>query len=381
MAIECAKCASHACRLGRADVAPSTCPMRGPFPPFESLYLTEDVRRLAYHAARVEAEGYCRWTRVHEIVELARRMNYQRIGLAHCPDMRREATLAAGYLQEQGIDALLPPEAADCDPIGQAQFFARHATAFNAITGMCVGHDTLFIRHARGPVTSLVVRDRRLRHNPVAALYLRNGYFSAALRSGVTPSHRISPPHLSDEELGQIARAVRDMRRTDPPCRIEEVMDFARLAAVWHLGIAYCSGFREEARDLHSILAANGCAVSSVCCKAGAVPKQRLGIRSDEQVRPGEPEMICNALAQAELLEQDPVGLVLLLGQCVGHDSATMARLGVPVVCVAAKDRVLGHNTVAALYELERSGRETRHLRRMRRVRPQSPIGSARATR
>jgi hypothetical protein len=46
------------------------------------------------------------------------------------------------------------------------------------------------------------------------------------------------------------------------------------------------------------------------------------------------------------------VDLVLLLGQCVGHDSATMARLGVPVACVAAKDRVLTHNIVAALYEL-----------------------------
>jgi uncharacterized metal-binding protein len=380
MAVECATCASHACRLGRTDAAPSTCPMRGPFPPFEYLYRTEEVRRLAYHAARVEAEGYCRWTRVHEIVELARRMNYQRIGLAHCPDMRREALLAAGYLREQRIDALLPPEVADCDPIGQARFFARHATAFNAIAGMCVGHDALFIRHAHAPVTSLVVRDQRLRHNPVAALYLRDGYFSAALRSGVMPSHHIAPSHLSDEQLDQIARAVRDMRRTDPPCRIEEVMDFARLAAIWHLGIAYCSGFREEARQLHSVLAANGFTVSSICCKAGAVPKQKLGILSGEQVHPGEPEMICNAVAQAELLERDPVGLVLLLGQCVGHDSATMARLTLPVVCVVAKDRVLGHNTVAALYAQERSGRETRR-RRVRRVKPQSPIGSARAAR
>jgi uncharacterized metal-binding protein len=38
----------------------------------------------------------------------------------------------------------------------------------------------------------------------------------------------------------------------------------------------------------------------------------------------------------------------------VGHDSATMAHLRTPAVCLVAKDRVLAHNTVAALYELDR---------------------------
>jgi uncharacterized metal-binding protein len=83
------------------------------------------------------------------------------------------------------------------------------------------------------------------------------------------------------------------------------------------------------------------------------VPKEKLGIRDAEKVQPGQPEMICNALAQAELLEREGVELVLLMGQCVGHDSATMAHLHVPAVCVVAKDRVLAHNTAAALYELE----------------------------
>lgn len=45
------------------------------------------------------------------------------------------------------------------------------------------------------------------------------------------------------------------------------------------------------------------------------------------------------------------VELVILLGQCAGHDSATMASLRTPAVCLVAKDRVLAHNTVAALYQ------------------------------
>jgi uncharacterized metal-binding protein len=59
--------------------------------------------------------------------------------------------------------------------------------------------------------------------------------------------------------------------------------------------------------------------------------------------------MMCNSLAQAELLNLEGVQLALLLGQCVGHDSATMQHLEAPAICVVAKDRVLGHNTAAAL--------------------------------
>jgi uncharacterized metal-binding protein len=355
MPVQCATCTPHVCRLGQVDTAPDSCPMHGPFPSFEDLYAPEAARRLAYQAARIEAEGYCRWTRVHEVVELSRRMGYGRIGLAHCPDTRREAKLAGRYLREHALEAVFPPDATDCDPIGQADAFVRQATDFNVIVGMCVGHDALFIRHSRAPVTSLVVRDLRLRHNPVAALYTRTGYFRDALRPGRARRPSKSQPGWDDDRLDALAREVRDggLRRAEPPCRIEEIMEFARLGGAGHLGLVYCSGFREEARQLQAVLAANGFTVSSACCKTGAVPKEKLGLSDNEKVRPGTPEMICNALAQADLLERDEVELVLLMGQCVGHDSATMARLQAPAVCVVAKDRVLAHNTVAALYALE----------------------------
>jgi uncharacterized metal-binding protein len=44
--------------------------------------------------------------------------------------------------------------------------------------GLCVGHDSLFIRHAQGLVTTLVVKDRVLAHNPVGALQLADTYYS-----------------------------------------------------------------------------------------------------------------------------------------------------------------------------------------------------------
>jgi uncharacterized metal-binding protein len=46
------------------------------------------------------------------------------------------------------------------------------------VLGLCVGHDSLFFRHAKGLTTVLVAKDRVLGHNPVAALHLADTYYS-----------------------------------------------------------------------------------------------------------------------------------------------------------------------------------------------------------
>jgi uncharacterized metal-binding protein len=44
--------------------------------------------------------------------------------------------------------------------------------------GLCIGHDSLFFKYAKGPTTVLVAKDRVLGHNPVAALHLADSYYS-----------------------------------------------------------------------------------------------------------------------------------------------------------------------------------------------------------
>jgi uncharacterized metal-binding protein len=39
----------------------------------------------------------------------------------------------------------------------------------------------LFIKHSAAPVTTLIVKDRVLCHNPVAALYASNTYYKRLL--------------------------------------------------------------------------------------------------------------------------------------------------------------------------------------------------------
>jgi uncharacterized metal-binding protein len=50
----------------------------------------------------------------------------------------------------------------------------RAETGVNVIVGLCLGHDMLFTKHSKAPVTTLVCKDRVTGHNPVAVLYGRN---------------------------------------------------------------------------------------------------------------------------------------------------------------------------------------------------------------
>ena len=39
-----------------------------------------------------------------------------------------------------------------------------------------MGHDSLFIKHSKAPVTVLAAKDRVLGHNPMAAIYTADSY-------------------------------------------------------------------------------------------------------------------------------------------------------------------------------------------------------------
>ncbi len=353
MTVECSSCTSFPCQAGRTDLGPDRCPMRGDFPAFDDLY-DADAKAVVYQSALIEAEGYCRWTRVQEIAEFAKRMEWLRLGLAHCADTVREAGLAASYFRGVGCEVELPRPGNSCDPAEQAAQFAASGCALNVICGMCPDHESIFVKASHAPITGLVARDDRLRHNPVAALYTSDGY-SRKLLYG-----RRAPPEgeFRGWDLEHLERASQMMERgaSGDWNRVQNVMEFARALGARHLGLSFCVGFRHEAQLLTRVLEANGFTVSSACCKTGAVPKEKLGLSDSQKVRPGQKEMTCNPITQAELLNREDVQLALVLGQCVGHDSATLAHLEAPAVTLVVKDRVLAHNTVAALYELAAEG-------------------------
>lgn len=156
----------------------------------------------------------------------------------------------------------------------------------------------------------------------------------------------------ADREDGRLARcaALVEAHGYCRLTRIEETMDFARRQGASRLGLAFCVGLQKEAAVVSRILSANGFTVDSVACKNGALPKEALGIGDEDKVRPGEPESMCNPIGQAQALAAAGTQLNLMLGLCVGHDSLFMRHSVAPATVLAVKDRVLGHNPLAAVY-------------------------------
>jgi uncharacterized metal-binding protein len=132
--------------------------------------------------------------------------------------------------------------------------------------------------------------------------------------------------------------------------RVQEICEFAHKMGYHKLGIAFCTGLRPEAKALTKILEAQGFEVVSVVCKAGAVPKETIGIREEEKIRIGQFESMCSPISQASILNQEKTDLNILVGLCVGHDSLFFKYSEALCTVLVAKDRVLAHNPVGALH-------------------------------
>lgn len=203
----CAYCppSVRACRQGEAaERGPGFCPTKvdpGAQETARAWYDDPETRRISQESARVEAEGYCKWTRVEEIVQFAKKMGYRKLGIANCISFVDHAYVLTGILESHGFEVVsaackngsIPKEElgladhekirpgqfeALCNPVAQAELLNGHGCEFNIVMGLCIGHDSLFFKHAKGLTTVLVAKDRVLGHNPVAALQLADTYYS-----------------------------------------------------------------------------------------------------------------------------------------------------------------------------------------------------------
>ena len=202
--LKCPMCGIQACSRGDLSAAPPFCPaVTSPEVLAAARQVYDDdpeTRRLSVASARVEAEGYCRWPRVQEVMAFARRLGARHLGIAHCSGMIREARLLQEILEANGFQVSgvickvgsIPKEEvgltdaekvrpggfeALCNPVGQAMLLNAAGTDLNVVVGLCVGHDSLFFQHSDAPVTVLVAKDRVTGHNPVAALYTSQSYY------------------------------------------------------------------------------------------------------------------------------------------------------------------------------------------------------------
>jgi uncharacterized metal-binding protein len=154
-------------------------------------------------------------TRMAEICEFANRMNYRRLGLVFCIGLKSEAATVERILHAHGFDVVSVcckagrtpkhiigiedhdkifrgTEEAMCNPIFQARVLNEEKTEFNVLLGLCVGHDSLFFKHADAYTTVLAVKDRVTGHNPLAPIYLQGTYYKKLLSRPETPDSEAS---------------------------------------------------------------------------------------------------------------------------------------------------------------------------------------------
>ena len=129
--------------------------------------------------------------------------------------------------------------------------------------------------------------------------------------------------------------------------RVQEIMDYAKRMGFKKIGIATCVGLISEARTLAKIFRYHGFEVYGVGCKIGCIKKTEIGL-PEEHANLGK--NTCNPIMQAKLLNEAGTELNVVVGLCVGHDSLFYKYSDALVTTAVTKDRVTGHNPVAALY-------------------------------
>lgn len=194
MKCDCANCTTHACYTKGVN-----CTGVDPLEVLDAY--TDQEKEIMQAAAYVEGTFYSNITRLQETAEFARAMGYKKLGMAFCIGLNAEARYIARFYKQEGFEFYsvcckncsiakkelglrqVKPELdheAMCNPKMQARFLSEQGTELYISCGLCVGHDAIFNKNCPGPVTTLVVKDRLLAHNPLGAIYSR--YWKRKLR-------------------------------------------------------------------------------------------------------------------------------------------------------------------------------------------------------
>jgi len=179
----CASCETWQCRDGKGCFGVSE--------GHRLLYDDGQTARLHRGASAIEARHYCKETRLAEVILFAEGIGFRKVGLAFCIGLARDAGvieeilsrrfdvvsvcckvggIAKGTFGLEQVNSQKQKEAM-CNPAGQAQVLNDAGTELNILCGLCVGHDAVFSMASEAPVTTLIVKDRVLAHNPIGAVY------------------------------------------------------------------------------------------------------------------------------------------------------------------------------------------------------------------
>lgn len=132
--------------------------------------------------------------------------------------------------------------------------------------------------------------------------------------------------------------------------RVKETIAMIKKMGYTKIGLAFCLGFKKEAKILTEIFNRNGLSLISATCKTGGIDKSCASIPEEMKLKENAFEPMCNPVAQAKILNEQRTEFNIVMGLCVGHDSLFYKFSDALCTTLVVKDRVTGHNPVAAIY-------------------------------
>ena len=191
-------CSSH-CSIGIPNKELENCPITSS-PDIQrkaiKMYETDEFIKRANIISTIVKEQKS-MPRLKDAIEFAKGMGYRKIGIASCAALQNETKITVEKLTQYGfevssvccqtggdkkIDVKAPKDLAiptineyhldyvTCNPVAQALLLNNAKTDLNFIIGLCIGHDITFTYLSEAPVTTLIAKDRLIRHNPAATL-------------------------------------------------------------------------------------------------------------------------------------------------------------------------------------------------------------------
>jgi len=207
----CIDCAAKACMIpDNAENYPAFCQTKVISEETRqeviAMYQTDEENAMIMKAmAEVEMLG--KMTRIEETIEFAKRIGAKKIGIVTCIGVLAEARMFARILRNYGFEvfgvsckcgAIRKKEIGldqstekmgimTCDPILQARRMEEEQVDLTVTLGLCVGHDSIFYKYAKGLVTTLFTKDKVTVNNAVAPLYGTDSFYGYLLK---TPKER-----------------------------------------------------------------------------------------------------------------------------------------------------------------------------------------------
>lgn len=196
---KCSKCPfekkERLCRGG--EKFPKNCPTKE----FESSreeiknqYFNSEIEKIYKISSDIKGP---KKSRIEETLYIAEKMEFNKVGIAFCSGLKKEAEIIERLFESRGIKVNsvicscgnLKKSEFDlgdkknlnktfCNPYLQALALNEAKTEWNIVVGLCVGHDSIFMKYIDSMCTVLAAKDKVTAHNPLGPIYTLDTYYN-----------------------------------------------------------------------------------------------------------------------------------------------------------------------------------------------------------